>query len=70
MKPILIKNGYVYDPINRVNGEKKNIAIKDGKIVEESQVNPNEAEVIDATDKVVMPGGIDIHTHVAGYAIN
>ncbi|MCS7115697.1 MAG: formylmethanofuran dehydrogenase subunit A [Nitrososphaerota archaeon] len=70
MKPILIKNGYVYDPINKVNGEKMNIAIKDGKIVEESQVNPLEAEVIDATNKVVMPGGIDIHTHVAGYAIN
>jgi formylmethanofuran dehydrogenase subunit A len=46
------------------------IAIKDGKITEESQINQFETEVIDATNKVVMPGGIDIHTHIAGYAIN
>jgi formylmethanofuran dehydrogenase subunit A len=67
---LLIKNGYVYDPLNKINGEKINIAIKDGKIVEESQINPLEAKVIDATNKVVMPGGIDIHTHISGYAIN
>ncbi|MGB9853324.1 MAG: formylmethanofuran dehydrogenase subunit A [Candidatus Bathyarchaeales archaeon] len=70
MKPLLIKNGYVYDPINKINGEKVDIAVKNGKIVEESQINPLEAEVIDAANKLVMPGGIDIHTHIAGYAIN
>lgn len=67
---LLIKNGYVYDPINKINGEKVDIAIKDGKIVRESEINPREVKVIDATNKVVMPGGIDIHTHIAGYAIN
>ncbi|MEM0313467.1 MAG: formylmethanofuran dehydrogenase subunit A [Candidatus Bathyarchaeia archaeon] len=70
MKALIIKNGYVYDPINGINGEKMDITIKDGKIVEEKEVNPTEAEVIDATNKVIMPGGIDIHTHVSGYAIN
>jgi len=69
-KPILIRNGFVYDPLNGINGEKMNIAIKDGKIVKESIVNPAEAQIIDSTNKVVMPGGIDIHTHIAGYAIN
>ncbi len=70
MKPLIIKNGYVYDPLNGINGERMDIAIKDGKIVEDREINQAEAEVIDATNKVVMPGGIDIHTHVAGYAIN
>ena len=70
IKPLLIKNGYVYDPLNKIDGEKVNIAIKNGKIVEESQINPLEAKVIDATNKIVMPGGIDIHTHISGYAIN
>jgi len=41
---LLIKNGFVYDPINGINGEKMDIAIKNGKIVEsvsehESQEN-------------------------------
>jgi len=69
-KPLLIKNGYVYDPLNRINGEKMDIAVKDGKIVEERGINPSEAKVIDAANKVIMPGGVDIHSHIAGYAIN
>ena len=31
---LLIRNGVVYDPINGVKGEKKDICIRDGKIVE------------------------------------
>ena len=34
MAELLIKNGFVYDPRNGVNGEKMDIAVKDGKIVE------------------------------------
>ncbi len=70
MTQLVVKNGYVYDPLNKINGENVNVAIKDGKIVEESQINPAEAKVIDATNKTVMPGGVDIHTHICGYAIN
>ena len=67
---ILIKNGYVYDPLNKVNGEIMDIAIKDGKIVESSEINLGKAKIIDASQKVVMPGGIDIHSHVAGPKVN
>lgn len=67
---LLIKNGYIYDPLNKINGEKADIDIKDEKIVDESQINSLEAKVINTTNKIVIPGGIDIHTHVAGYAIN
>lgn len=65
---LLIKNGYVFDPINGVNGEKMDIAVKDGKIVEE--VNEHRAKVIDATGMIVMPGGVDIHSHIAGGKVN
>ncbi|MEM1659998.1 MAG: formylmethanofuran dehydrogenase subunit A [Candidatus Bathyarchaeia archaeon] len=65
---LLIKNGYVFDPINGINGEKMDIAVKDGKIVEE--VNEHRAKVIDATGMTVMPGGIDIHSHIAGGKVN
>ena len=58
MSEILVKNGYVYDPKNGVNGDVMDIAIRDDKIVD--KVSPK-AKVIDARGKVVMAGGIDIH---------
>ena len=68
MAVLLIKNGYVYDPINGVDGERMDIAVKDGKIVED--VDEREARVIDASGMVVMPGGVDIHAHIAGAEVN
>jgi len=65
---LLVKNGFVYDPINGVNGEKMDIAIKDGKIVE--SVNERRARKVDASGMIVMPGGVDIHTHIAGAEVN
>ncbi|MEM3726592.1 MAG: formylmethanofuran dehydrogenase subunit A [Candidatus Bathyarchaeia archaeon] len=65
---LLIKNGLVYDPINGVDGEKMDIAIKDGKIVK--KVNERRAKKIDASGMVVMPGGVDIHSHIAGGKVN
>ncbi len=65
---ILIKNGFVYDPLNGVNGEVMDIAIKDGRIVE--KVDEHEARIIDASGMIVMPGGVDIHTHIAGSEVN
>jgi len=65
---ILVKNGFVYDPLNRINGQKMDIAVKDGKIVE--RVDEHKATIIDASGMVVMPGGVDIHTHIAGAEVN
>ncbi|MFQ5977851.1 MAG: formylmethanofuran dehydrogenase subunit A [Candidatus Heimdallarchaeota archaeon] len=60
---ILIRNGFVYDPINGINGEKMDIHIGNGKIIE--NVN-NPDFVYDASGKIVMAGGFDVHSHVAG----
>lgn len=70
MQQILIRNGIVFDPLNGVNGEVMDIGIKDGKIVDPSEVDTSRAYVIDAKGKVVMPGGIDIHSHIAGSKVN
>lgn len=67
MSEILVKNGFVYDPKNGVNGDVMDIAIRDNKIVD--AVSPT-AKVIDASGKAVMAGGIDIHAHVAGPKVN
>jgi formylmethanofuran dehydrogenase subunit A len=67
MAELLIKNGFVIDPSRNINGDVADIAIKDDKIVE---TVGNDAKVIDARGKVVMPGGVDIHAHVAGPKVN
>ncbi len=67
MNDLIIKNGLVYDPLNNIDGEKKEIHIKDGIITE--KVN-SEAKVIDASGMIVMPGGVDIHSHIAGTKVN
>lgn len=63
----IIKNGNVYDPLNNINGEKMDISIKDDKIVDSVS---SDAKEIDASGKIVMPGGIDPHTHIAGAKVN
>jgi dihydroorotase len=60
---LLIKNGIVIDPANKRNG-KADILIDNGKIEKVGQsISDKDAEVIDAKDKVVMPGFIDMHVH-------
>lgn len=44
------------------------IAISNGKIVE--KVDERKTEVIDASGMIVMPGGVDIHCHIAGSEVN
>jgi formylmethanofuran dehydrogenase subunit A len=61
-----IVGGKVYDPANSVHGEVRDICISDGRIV--AQVDGG--RTIDATGMVVLPGGVDVHTHVAGAALN
>jgi formylmethanofuran dehydrogenase subunit A len=68
MTEVLIKNGFVIDPLNKIDCQKMDIAIKDGKIVK--SVNESKAKVIDASGLIVMPGGVDIHTHIAGGEVN
>lgn len=62
-----IINGKVYDPANGIDGEIKEICIKDGNIVESVA---DDATVIDAQGMVIMPGAVDIHCHIAGTKVN
>src|SRR5439155_17961475 len=61
-----ITGGKVFDPANGINGVVKDICIADGRVVSEVEGG----RTIDATGMVVFPGGVDIHTHVAGAALN
>lgn len=64
-----IVNGQVYDPTNGVRGEVKDIFIEKGKIAAPFSAQEIK-EVIDAAGCVVMPGGIEIHSHIAGAKVN
>ena len=62
-----ITNGKVYDPANNIDGEVRDICIKDGRIVDSVSAD---ATRIDAHGNVVMAGGVDIHCHIAGPKVN
>jgi len=62
-----IAAGRVYDPANGIAGEVRDVCVQDGKIVADV---PTHARSIDARGMVVMPGGVDIHAHIAGPAVN
>jgi formylmethanofuran dehydrogenase subunit A len=61
-----ITGGKVYDPANGVNGEVRDVCIQDGRIV----ADVSGGRTTDATGMIIFPGGVDVHTHVAGAALN
>jgi formylmethanofuran dehydrogenase subunit A len=64
---IRISGGAVHDPANDVDGEIRDVCLKDGKVVADVG---SEARRIDARGMVVMAGGVDIHAHIAGPKVN
>ena len=66
-----IVNGYVYDPTQNLNRVKKDIYV-DGKFIVEPTKNQLDQfdKTYDASGMIVMAGGIDIHSHIAGGNVN
>jgi len=59
--------GTVYDPANGIDGEVRDLCIEEGRVVAEL---PADAPRLDVSGMVVMPGGVDIHCHVASAGVN
>src|SRR5258707_441501 len=71
MKLVRIANGTVHDPANNVDGVVQDLWIQDGKVIAaptDPAVRPD--KTLDATGLVVMPGGVDMHSHIAGPKVN
>src|SRR6185503_20577524 len=67
MIDILIKNGIVFDGKGNP-GKKLDVAINNGKIFEISpNISAKAATVINAADRFVTPGFIDIQNHSDSY---
>lgn len=62
-----ISGGAVYDPANSIDGAVRDVCIEGDRIVAEL---PRDAPRLDAAGMIVMPGGVDIHSHVAGPSVN
>ncbi len=67
MTQLRIVGGRVYDPANGIDGDVRDICIDAGTIVDTVAAT---AAQIDARGMVVMPGGVDIHSHVASSSVN
>jgi formylmethanofuran dehydrogenase subunit A len=67
MTPLRITGGRVYDPANHIAGDVRDVCIDNGTIVGDV---PSTATTIDARGMIVMPGGVDIHSHVASGSVN
>ncbi len=68
---VKIAGGTVYDPAHGVDGEVRDLWIAGSKIVAppaDPAVRPT--RTIDAGGLVVMPGGVDMHCHIAGPKAN
>ncbi len=62
-----VAGGTVHDPANGVDGEARDICIEDGRIVGSV---PDGTPTLDARGMIVMPGGVDIHSHFASSSCN
>ncbi|HEY8848028.1 MAG TPA: dihydroorotase [Thermoanaerobaculia bacterium] len=60
---LLIQNGRVVDPSQRLDS-KVDLLIEDGAIADVGRKLRSNGDVIDATGLVVVPGFIDLHTHL------
>ena len=63
---IRIRGGSVFDPAHGRCGETGDVCIRDGRVVASL---PFGAPVFEARRLIVMPGGVDLHSHIVGAAV-
>ena len=71
MSRLLIQNGTVHDPANGVDGVVRDLWIENGRVIATpADLDTKSNRVLDATGLIVMPGGVDMHCHIAGPKVN
>ena len=66
-----IVNGTVIDPTQKLNGKIQDIYVENGFITNPSTAESSKYNIVyDVKGLVVMAGGIDIHSHIAGGNVN
>ena len=67
---IKLSGGTVYDPVHGINGEQRDIYIRDGQITRKPTTTVDICKTYDLSGKVIMAGAIDMHTHIGGGKVN
>ncbi|MBS1136997.1 MAG: formylmethanofuran dehydrogenase subunit, partial [Proteobacteria bacterium] len=65
-----LRGGRVYDPAHGVDGEVRDLYVRDGRMVEVPPPDERIDHDYDLAGRVVMAGGIDLHTHIGGGKVN
>ncbi len=66
-----IVGGTIHDPLHGIDGQTGDIWIEGEKIVAAPTGSSRQADrTLDARGLVVMPGGVDMHCHIAGPKVN
>ena len=61
----------VHDPANGVDGELRDVWIQDGKIIAAPKDPGARASIrVNCKGMIIMPGGVDMHCHIAGPKVN
>lgn len=65
-----LSGGRIYDPTRGLDGEIRDLYFENGRIIEPPS-DPHAVDaVVDIPGRIVMAGGIDIHTHIGGGKVN
>ena len=71
MATLRIAGGRVVDPANGVNDEVRDVWIDGSQIISPpADLEAKASRTIDARGYVVMAGGVDVHSHIAGSKVN
>jgi formylmethanofuran dehydrogenase subunit A len=65
-----LAGGRIYDPAQGLNGEVRDLFIRDGRLVAAPAGDARVDREYDLKGKLVMAGGIDLHTHIGGGKVN
>ncbi len=69
MRTTALVNARVIDPANGIDNERRDLYIRDGRIVT-PPARDEQVETIVLAGRITMAGGIDLHTHIGGGKVN
>ena len=64
MHDLIIRNGLVVDGVNE-SPYRADVAVDGNQISKVGVISEDGLQVIDATDHIVTPGFVDLHTHLS-----
>ena len=65
-----LTGGTIYDPANKVEGQARDLWVRDGRLVSGPRDGERIDQEYDVRGKIVMAGAIDMHTHIGGGKVN